>query len=93
MSTCHRRTHCGSPFSASATPPVDWAPVFSLDGVQMVAGPEAVADGVPEDVAIVELGDADVPDMLELANMTHPGPSGAAPLSSAPTSASGGTTR
>lgn len=58
-------------FSATAAPPADWAPVFGMDGVQMVAGPEPL--GGPE-AAVVELGPADVPDMLALTAITRPGP-------------------
>ncbi|SNR40616.1 GNAT family N-acetyltransferase [Blastococcus mobilis] len=61
-------------FSATATPPETWAPVFSMNGVQMVAGPEPIVGSAPAGAAIVELGDADVPDMLALANLTRPGP-------------------
>jgi ribosomal protein S18 acetylase RimI-like enzyme len=53
-------------------PPQDWAPVFSMDGVQTVAG--AGASSVRVDAAVVELGSADVPDMLRLAELTRPGP-------------------
>jgi hypothetical protein len=59
-------------FSAGATPPQDWAPVFSMDGVQTVAG--AGASSVRVDAAVVELGSADVPDMLRLAELTRPNP-------------------
>jgi ribosomal protein S18 acetylase RimI-like enzyme len=62
-------------FSAPAAPPADWAPVFSMDGVQMVAGPEAPADdSMQPDLPVVELSTEDVPDMLALAQLTRPGP-------------------
>ncbi|PZA23278.1 GNAT family N-acetyltransferase [Modestobacter versicolor] len=61
-------------FSASVEPPADWAPVFSLEGVQMVADPRAPAGGVPVAADVVELGPADVADMLALTGVTRPGP-------------------
>jgi ribosomal protein S18 acetylase RimI-like enzyme len=62
-------------FSADTTPPADWAPVFSVDGVQMVADSEDPCEGwVQQDAPVVELGEADVPDMLGLAQLTRPGP-------------------
>ncbi|WP_067819783.1 GNAT family N-acetyltransferase [Actinomadura kijaniata] len=56
-------------FSCPAIPPADWEPVFTLDGVQMI-GP---ADAEPAP-GVVELGVDDVPEMLELAARTQPGP-------------------
>lgn len=50
--------------------PADWKPVFGLDGVQMVG---TGLDPRPEPEA-VRLGQADVPDMLELVARTEPGP-------------------
>jgi hypothetical protein len=60
-------------FSAAVTPPADWARVFSMDGVQMVAGPEAPVGTAPVGAGIVELGEVDVPDMLALADVARPG--------------------
>ncbi|MDT9593000.1 GNAT family N-acetyltransferase [Nocardioides zeae] len=59
-------------FSHPATPPDGWAPVFELDGLQMV-GPIS-APRTPRPEGHVELGAADVPDMLALAAATRPGP-------------------
>ena len=69
-------------FSSPATPPAHWAPVFTMGGVQMIA-----PDGAPtadhrsagdrsagDHHDVVELGPADVPDMLDLAGRTGPGP-------------------
>ncbi|MFE7273481.1 GNAT family N-acetyltransferase [Streptomyces sp. NPDC057623] len=61
-------------FSCAAVPPPDWEPVFVLEGRQMIwsgerSGP-AGTDGV------VELGSADVPEMLDLVARTRPGPFG-----------------
>lgn len=59
-------------FSAPATPPADWEPVFDLAGVQLVAG---AVDGGPHPAPdVVELGPADVPDMLALVARSRPGP-------------------
>ncbi|GLZ12084.1 GNAT family N-acetyltransferase [Actinomadura sp. NBRC 104425] len=63
-------------FSHPATPPADWKPVFSLDGFQMIA-PAGGLPGRPEagpDAEVVELGAGDVPEMLDLAARTRPGP-------------------
>jgi ribosomal protein S18 acetylase RimI-like enzyme len=60
-------------FSAPATPPEDWTQVFTLAGFQMVGGPELVGAARP-DPDVVELGDADVPEMLDLVARTRPGP-------------------
>lgn len=57
-------------FSCSAQPPAGWRPVFALPARQMV-GPTG---GTASDAGVVELGDADVPDMLALAEQTRPGP-------------------
>ncbi|GGJ34934.1 GNAT family N-acetyltransferase [Streptomyces brasiliensis] len=60
-------------FSCPATPPDDWEPVFSLAGLQMIRpvnGGTAPADAAE----ILELGPADVPDMLALVARTSPGP-------------------
>ncbi|MGW0475984.1 GNAT family N-acetyltransferase [Streptomyces coeruleorubidus] len=63
-------------FSCPATPPPDWEPVFVLEGRQMIwpAGrrPDEAHAATATDV--VELGEADVPEMLDLAARTRPGP-------------------
>ncbi|GAA2396154.1 GNAT family N-acetyltransferase [Streptomyces coeruleofuscus] len=64
-------------FSCPATPPPDWEPVFVLEGRQMFwpadrRPDEAHAAATGTDV--VELGEADVPEMLDLAARTRPGP-------------------
>ena len=61
-------------FSSPATPPAAWEPVFDLAGVQLVAGPDVVARGRREETGIVELGGADVPEMLALVAASRPGP-------------------
>ena len=55
---------------AAAAVPDGWEVIFSLDGVQMVD------DGIPAapDPEAVELGPADVPEMLDLVERTRPGP-------------------
>lgn len=64
-------------FSSPATPPATWEPVFRLDGLQLVADPAALpappGDPLPGP-GLVELGPADVPAMLALAERTRPGP-------------------
>ncbi|MGP3769618.1 GNAT family N-acetyltransferase [Streptomyces sp. SDT5-1] len=60
-------------FSGPATPPDDWESVFSLDGLQMVRPRGARHDATSMD-GVVELGAADVPDMLALVERTSPGP-------------------
>lgn len=62
-------------FHSPVPAPEGWAPVFTLPGFQMVAGPGGLgsADTDP-DVDIVVLGEADVPEMLDLAARTRPGP-------------------
>ncbi|MGP3974074.1 GNAT family N-acetyltransferase [Streptomyces sp. 8N114] len=64
-------------FSCPATPPGDWEPVFSLDGLQLILP----LDGDPghtaverTPAAVVELGADDVPEMLDLVARTSPGP-------------------
>ncbi|MEU0403376.1 GNAT family N-acetyltransferase [Streptomyces sp. NPDC006197] len=63
-------------FSCTAIPPPDWEPVFVLEGRQMVwpagAGPGAARAAAGTEV--VELGAADVPEMLDLTARTQPGP-------------------
>ena len=58
-------------FSSPAQPPAGWEPVFALEARQMV-GPVRAASDVG--TGVVELGRADVPDMLALAERTRPGP-------------------
>ena len=74
-------------FDCPSAPPSDWEPVFSLDGVQMVATPTlatprlaaATADaattaGTDTTSRVVELGADDVPEIFELVRRTAPGP-------------------
>lgn len=63
-------------FSNPALPPTDWEPVFELEGRQMLwpDGHRPGAVPAPDDVAIVELGPADVPEMLDLVRRAEPGP-------------------
>jgi len=56
-------------FSSPAEPP-GWDPVFTLEGRQML-GPE---HAVEHPGGVLELGPADVPDMLDLAERAEPGP-------------------
>ncbi|GAB2928543.1 GNAT family N-acetyltransferase [Rhodococcus aerolatus] len=51
--------------------PGGWRVLEELAGVQLVAGPDL--RGTPDDEAVV-LGEDDVPDMLDLAGRTSPGP-------------------
>lgn len=60
-------------FSAPLTPPSDWQPVFTMEGVQMV-GHLSKIDARETSPGVVELTDTDVPDMLELVERTRPGP-------------------
>ncbi|MFE9912760.1 GNAT family N-acetyltransferase [Streptomyces clavifer] len=64
-------------FSSPADPPDGWAPVFSLDGYQMVhlgaREGSPVSEAATEPEAVV-LGEADVRDMLALIARTSPGP-------------------
>ncbi|OMI36524.1 GNAT family N-acetyltransferase [Streptomyces sparsogenes] len=63
-------------FSCPAIPPSDWEPVFVLEGRQMVRpgnGPPAQA-GLAIESDVIELGAADVPEMLKLVERTQPGP-------------------
>ncbi|NUS75735.1 MAG: GNAT family N-acetyltransferase [Streptomyces sp.] len=63
-------------FSCPAVPPSDWEPVFVLEGRQLIwpgDGPAEQADDV-SGVDVVELGAADVPEMLDLVTRTEPGP-------------------
>ncbi|MFC9284143.1 GNAT family N-acetyltransferase [Streptomyces collinus] len=67
-------------FSSPATPPPGWEPVFVLEGRQMTwsggapAPAAATHDAAPGGTHIVELGAADVPDMLGLVARAKPGP-------------------
>ncbi|MFD9098937.1 GNAT family N-acetyltransferase [Streptomyces collinus] len=65
-------------FSSPATPPSDWEPVFVLEGRQMIwsggGAPAAATHAAADGTHIVELGAADVPDMLDLVARTKPGP-------------------
>ncbi|GAA4966997.1 GNAT superfamily N-acetyltransferase [Nonomuraea thailandensis] len=58
-------------FSSPAVPPPGWAPVFVLDGRQMV-GPDQPPAG--SGAGAVELGADDVPEMLALVARAQPGP-------------------
>jgi ribosomal protein S18 acetylase RimI-like enzyme len=60
-------------FSSPVTPPADWEPVFTLPALQMVGDPSRW-EGTGSGSGIVELGESDVPDMLDLAADTRPGP-------------------
>jgi ribosomal protein S18 acetylase RimI-like enzyme len=59
-------------FSGEATPPPDWEPVFVLEGRQMIRPGNGGADHTH--TGVVELGAADVPEMLDLVARTRPGP-------------------
>ncbi|KAA9379927.1 GNAT family N-acetyltransferase [Microbispora cellulosiformans] len=61
-------------FSCPATPPADWEPLFTLDGLQLVFPASPVRADVEADSEIVELGAGDVPEMLDLTARTRPGP-------------------
>ena len=59
----------------TAQPPTGWTVGFSGDGVQMTG--EGLADPslrLPDRSEVVELGVADVDDMLELVSLARPGP-------------------
>ncbi|NIZ91977.1 GNAT family N-acetyltransferase [Kineococcus rubinsiae] len=62
-------------------PPAGWTTTRPIPGVQMVAAPgfgsPASGPARPGDPAVVELGEADVPAMLDLVERTRPGPFGA----------------
>ncbi|MFC8511813.1 GNAT family N-acetyltransferase [Streptomyces sp. NPDC057257] len=59
-------------FSCPAIPPPDWEPVFVLEGRQMIWPRDR--PGQAGTHGVVELGAADVPEMLDLAARTQPGP-------------------
>lgn len=61
-------------FSADVAPPAGWEPVFDVAGVQMVLPSRQPGAGTGRDARIVPLGVADVPEMLDLARRTSPGP-------------------
>ncbi|MEU2780168.1 GNAT family N-acetyltransferase [Streptomyces sp. NPDC007162] len=63
-------------FSSPAGPPPDWEPVFVLEGRQLVwAGDGTPGPALaPAAADVVELGAADVPEMLDLVARTQPGP-------------------
>ncbi|MEU1180955.1 GNAT family N-acetyltransferase [Streptomyces sp. NPDC005820] len=63
-------------FSSAATPPPDWEQVFVLEGRQMIlpAGRGPGRAPAAHDADVVELGPADVPEMLDLVGRTRPGP-------------------
>lgn len=63
-------------FSCPATPPPDWEPVFVLEGRQLIwpAGSRPDQARAATGTGVVELGEADVPEMLDLAARTRPGP-------------------
>lgn len=67
-------------FNCPELPPAHWDPVFTLDGLQMIAPPTADSRRTATDsdrraeVALVELGPEDLPEMLELVTETRPGP-------------------
>ncbi|MCK2219377.1 GNAT family N-acetyltransferase [Actinomadura sp. ATCC 31491] len=58
-------------FSCAAVPPPDWEPVFVLDGRQLV-GP--VRPPMDTGADVIELGQDDVPEMLDLVARAKPGP-------------------
>lgn len=62
-------------FSADAEPP-DWPSVFGIHGVQMVRVRVPSPAGVAPvgDARVLDLGAADVPDMIALVEATRPGP-------------------
>ncbi|BAJ27717.1 MULTISPECIES: GNAT family N-acetyltransferase [Kitasatospora] len=60
-------------FSCPALPPADWGPEFVLAGHQLVRVRE-VRPALPAGLRVVELGAADVPEMLALVERTRPGP-------------------
>ncbi|MFJ4679605.1 MULTISPECIES: GNAT family N-acetyltransferase [unclassified Kitasatospora] len=60
-------------FSCPALPPAHWEPEFVLEGHQLVQV-EQVRPALPGGLRAVELGAADVPEMLDLVERTRPGP-------------------
>ncbi|MGI5228875.1 GNAT family N-acetyltransferase [Actinoallomurus sp. CA-142502] len=63
-------------FSCPATPPPDWEPVFVLEGRQMIwpGGGRPDHPWAEPVTGVVELGADSVPEMLDLAGRTRPGP-------------------
>ncbi|GAA3814423.1 GNAT family N-acetyltransferase [Streptomyces phyllanthi] len=59
-------------FSCPATPPSDWEPAFVLEGRQMIRPSDRPVHADTD--SVVELGPADVPEMLDLVARTRPGP-------------------
>jgi ribosomal protein S18 acetylase RimI-like enzyme len=55
-------------------PPDEWEVVQELEGVQFVGTGADLAAYKGDDLATVRLGPADVPEMLDLARRTRPGP-------------------
>ncbi len=60
-------------FSSPASPPPDWDPVFTMEGIQFIGTPGRVACA-PTGEELVELSAVDVPEMLALAERAQPGP-------------------
>lgn len=60
-------------FSSPAKPPPGWEPVFHVQGLQLV-GPVATVASDDDGPRLVDLAPADVPEMLDLAARTRPGP-------------------
>ncbi|GLW52474.1 GNAT family N-acetyltransferase [Kitasatospora phosalacinea] len=60
-------------FNCPALPPDRWEPEFALEGHQLVQQRE-VRPAAPAGLRVVELGAADVPEMLALVERTRPGP-------------------
>ncbi|MDT7839890.1 GNAT family N-acetyltransferase [Streptomyces justiciae] len=63
-------------FSCTATPPADWEPVFVLEGRQLTWPDQRSVEqaDVAGGTEVVELGAADVPEMLALVTRAEPGP-------------------
>ncbi|MCL7370216.1 GNAT family N-acetyltransferase [Streptomyces sp. ESR1.13] len=62
-------------FSSPAVPPSSWEPVFCLEGRQMIwPGDGDGRPGLTSCTNVVELGADSVPEMLDLAARTKPGP-------------------
>ncbi|PWI13196.1 GNAT family N-acetyltransferase [Streptomyces sp. Act143] len=63
-------------FSCTATPPDDWEPVFVLEGRQLIRPADSSVEQVAAvgEAEVVELGAADVPEMLDLVTRAEPGP-------------------
>ncbi|TQJ85509.1 GNAT family N-acetyltransferase [Streptomyces sp. SLBN-31] len=61
-------------FSSQATPPPDWEPAFALDGRQMIWSGDHPAQPRAASADVIELTATDVPEMLDLAGRTQPGP-------------------